>query len=180
VILVTVGTNEAPFDRLLETVATLPERLEIVVQYGSSLVRPANAAVIYEFLPFDDLMERMRSARVVVMHAGIGSIMSALACGKRPVVVPRLARYGEAVDDHQLPVARRLENAGLVRVVEDAASLEAAVLEAGSAVDVTIGADERLVGELRDYIAGHTGGGGYSRYPRLRRRSSTDRSSPGA
>jgi UDP-N-acetylglucosamine transferase subunit ALG13 len=180
VILVTVGTNEAPFDRLLETVATLPERLEIVVQYGSSLVRPANAAVIYEFLPFDDLMERMRSARVVVMHAGIGSIMSALACGKRPVVVPRLARYGEAVDDHQLPVARRLENAGLVRVVEDAASLEAAVLEAGSAVDVTIGADERLVGELRDYIARHTGGRGYSRYPRLRRRSSTDRSSPGA
>lgn len=179
-IFVTVGTNEAPFDRLLEAVATLPEGSEIVVQYGSSSVRPANAAVSYEFLPFDDLLQRMRSARVVVTHAGIGSIMSALACGKRPVVLPRLARYGEAVDDHQLPVAGRLENAGLVRVVEDPASLEAAVLEAERAVDVTIGADERLVGELRDYVAAHTGGRGYSRYPRLRKRSSTDRSSPGA
>jgi exopolysaccharide biosynthesis glucuronosyltransferase PssE len=180
VIFVTVGTNEARFDRLLEAVATLPGSHKIVVQHGSSSVQPANAAQCFEFLPFDDLVGKMRSARVVVTHAGIGSIMTALACGKRPIVVPRLARYGEAVDDHQLPVARRLESAGLVRVVEDLSSLEAAVLDAVAVVDVAIGADQRLVGELRDYIAAHTGDRDYSRYPRLRRRSSTDRSSPGS
>ena len=162
-IVVTVGTNEARFDRLLEAVATLRVQDDILVQYGSSSVRPANAARSLEFLPFDDLLEEMRRARVVVTHAGIGSIMSALACGKRPVVVPRLVRYREAVDDHQLPVARRLESAGLVIVVDDLSRLEEAVIAAGDAVDVAVGPDERLVTELREYIAARSGRDGYSR-----------------
>ena len=55
--------------------------------------------------PFDELVEHVRRARVVVSHAGVGSVLTALANGKRPVVVPRLHRFGEAVDDHQLPFA---------------------------------------------------------------------------
>lgn len=160
-IFVTVGTNEAPFDRLLEAVRTLTGD-EIVVQHGSSSVRPANAARCLDFLLFDDLVEEMRAARVVVTHAGIGSIMTALSCGKRPVVVPRLARFREAVDDHQLPVARRLETVGLVTVVEDLSGLADAVARAGEGVDVSLGADERLVAELREYIAEHAANG-YSR-----------------
>jgi UDP-N-acetylglucosamine transferase subunit ALG13 len=152
-IFVTVGTNEAPFDRLLEAVRSLPATEEIVVQHGSSAVRPENAVRCPDFLLFDALVDEMRAARVVVTHAGIGSIMTALSCGKRPVVVPRLERYGEAVDDHQLPVARRLEAAGLVTVVEDLSTLGSAVARAGEQVNVALGADERLVGELRDFIA---------------------------
>lgn len=152
-IFVTVGTNEAAFDRLLEAIEALPKGDEIVVQYGSSSIRPSNAAQCHDFMPFDDLLDKMRRARVVVTHAGIGSIMSALACGKRPVVVPRLERFREAVDDHQLPVARRLEGSGLVTLVEDLATLGVAVATAGDSVDVALGADERLVHELRDYIA---------------------------
>jgi UDP-N-acetylglucosamine transferase subunit ALG13 len=155
VIFVTVGTNEATFDRLLHAVEALPEGDEIVVQCGASSVRPSNAARCYEFMPFDDLVDEMRRARVVITHAGIGSIMSALACGKRPVVVPRLARYREAVDDHQLPVALRLEDSGLVTVIEDLSTLGAAVTAASDSVDIAVGADERLVHELRDYIAAH-------------------------
>jgi UDP-N-acetylglucosamine transferase subunit ALG13 len=56
---------------------------------------------------------------VVVIHAGAGSIITTLALGKHPVVVPRRALYGEAVDDHQLPFARRAGELGLVTVVED-------------------------------------------------------------
>jgi UDP-N-acetylglucosamine transferase subunit ALG13 len=155
VIVVTVGTNEARFDRLLRAVETLPAGHEVVVQHGSSAVLPRNATRCHDYLLFDDLMTEMRAADVVVMHAGIGSIMSALSCGKRPVVVPRLTRYQEAVDDHQLPVARRLEAAGLVTVVEDLERLPEAVREAGQEVDVSLGADDRLVAELREFIAGH-------------------------
>lgn len=155
-IFVTVGTNEAPFDRFLEAVAGLSTDEELVVQHGSSAIRPANAARTVDFLPFDDLVGEMTAARVVVTHAGIGSIMTALSCGKRPVVAARLVAYREAVDDHQLPVARRLEAAGLVTVVEDLAQLDAAVADAGEPVDVELGADERLVTELRDYIRAAT------------------------
>lgn len=157
VIFVTVGTNEAPFDRLLAQVQALSTNEELVVQHGSSAIRPANATRTYDFLPFDDLVGEMAAARVVVTHAGIGSIMTALSCGKRPVVAARLVAHREAVDDHQLPVARRLEAAGLVTLLEDLAQLEAAVAEAGAQVDISLGADERLVSELRDYIRAATG-----------------------
>jgi UDP-N-acetylglucosamine transferase subunit ALG13 len=118
-VLVTVGTNEARFDRLLEAVSGLDlggERM--VVQHGSSGVRPVGAECV-DFLPFEELDDLTRRARAVVCHAGIGSVAVALAHGRRPIVVPRLRRYGEAVDDHQVFFARRLEEAGLATVVED-------------------------------------------------------------
>ena len=157
-ILVTVGTNEAPFDRLLQAVETFSTDEEIVVQHGSSAIVPANAARTYDFLLFDDLVREMGASRVVVTHAGIGSIMTALSCGRRPVVVARLVAHREAVDDHQLPVARRLVEAGLVTLVEDLAQLEEAVAKAGEEVDVSLGADERLVSELREYVLAQTAG----------------------
>jgi UDP-N-acetylglucosamine transferase subunit ALG13 len=157
VIFVTVGTNEAAFDRLLQAVESFSTDEEIVVQHGSSAVVPANAARTYDFLLFDDLVREMRASRVVITHAGIGSIMTALSCGRRPVVAARLVAHREAVDDHQLPVARRLEEAGLVTLVEDLTRLEEVVARAGEEVDVSLGADERLVSELREYVLAQTG-----------------------
>ena len=65
------------------------------------------------------MVEPIRTARVVVTHAGVGSVMVSLANGKRPVVVPRRKAFAEAVDDHQLQLGRRFAEAGLVTLVED-------------------------------------------------------------
>ena len=121
-IFVSVGTHEAPFDRLLRAVDELRLDEQIVIQHGPSLIRSASA-VESEFLSFDEVVDYIRQARAVVMHAGVGSVMISLANGKRPIVMPRMHRYGEHVDDHQLELARRLEANGLVTVVEDAAAL---------------------------------------------------------
>jgi len=67
----------------------------------------------------EELDELIRAARVVVTHGGSGCIMQALRAGSLPVVVPRLARFGEHVDDHQLQLASRLERAGKVVVWRD-------------------------------------------------------------
>jgi exopolysaccharide biosynthesis glucuronosyltransferase PssE len=125
-IFVTVGTNEAPFDRLLEMVDRARFEDEVVVQNGSSTVRPKDARCI-DFLSFQDLREHVNRARVVVSHAGVGSILLSLMNGKQPVVVPRLRRHGEHVDDHQLAFARRLQSKGLVSVVEQPDELRTAV-----------------------------------------------------
>ena len=119
-ILVTVGTNEARFDRLLEALAGLPDGKELFVQHGPSPIRPAGATCT-DYLAFDELAERVREADAVVTHAGVGSILTALLNGARPIVVPRLQRFGEAVDDHQLHFGRRAAEAGLVTLVEDVA-----------------------------------------------------------
>jgi UDP-N-acetylglucosamine transferase subunit ALG13 len=149
VIFVTLGTQAFPFDRLLRGLDGLEEGL--VIQGGSSTYRPAGAAW-FGFLDFPELLEYVRAARVVVSHAGVGSVMTAVAEGKRPVVVPRLVRHGEAVDDHQLPFARRLHGAGLVRLVEDPAELRAAVVETPEPPSALLAGESRLAADLRAYL----------------------------
>jgi UDP-N-acetylglucosamine transferase subunit ALG13 len=128
VIFVTVGTNEARFDRLLHAVAALEVDEEVVVQYGhSSPLRPPGATLV-DFLPFEGIVDMVRRSRVVVTHAGVGSVMVSLANGKRPIVVPRLKAFSEAVDDHQLELGRRFATAGLVTFVESPDGIAEAVL----------------------------------------------------
>lgn len=145
-ILVTVGTNEARFDRLLRAIGPGPDREAVVVQHGPSPIRPPGA-VCFDFLPYDTLLGHARAARLVVAHAGAGSILMAAHAGKRPIVMARLQRYGEAVDDHQLAFARRLDDAGLAdlvlegdqlwrRVVDQTSSRRAAVQAGGLGPDL--------------------------------------------
>jgi UDP-N-acetylglucosamine transferase subunit ALG13 len=136
---VIVGTHEAPFDRLVRAASTLRGE-PVVVQRGVSAVGPRNARCV-DFLSLDAFDALMRSARVVVTHAGVGSVAAALAYGHRPVVVPRLRRLGEHVDDHQVHFARRLEKAGLVTLVEDVGRLSEVVAARDHSVTVPPGPD---------------------------------------
>ena len=154
-IFVSVGTHEAPFDRMLRAVADLELDEELVVQHGPSTVCCAGA-VEAEYLPFDDVVGYIRQARAVVMHAGVGSIMIALTNGKRPIVMARQAQYGEHVDDHQLELARRLEKNGLVALAEDAASLQAE-LAGDATAPVSLSGVPWLGNELSDYLVEQLG-----------------------
>ena len=150
-IFVTVGTNEATFDRLLSGVRGFAPPEPLLVQHGPSRVRPPNADCV-DYLPFDEVVDQVRRSRVVITHAGVGSIMVCLANGRRPIVVPRLRRFGEAVDDHQVPLARRLERAGLVTVVDDPEGLPAAVAATGAPSAGTGPAGRRLALDVRETL----------------------------
>ena len=152
-IFVSVGTHEAPFDRMLNAVDELRLEEALVVQHGPSTVRVENALEA-EYLPFDEVVKYVQDARAVLMHAGVGSVMIALANGKRPIVMPRLHRLGEHVDDHQLELARRLEAIGLVTVVEDAAALGSALAQA-AAPPSEITDTPWLGSDLSEYLAAH-------------------------
>ncbi len=157
-IFVTVGTNEARFERLVEAAGRIPPGEELVIQTGHCFSAPLRARCV-DFLPFEEMVDHARRARVVVSHAGVGSIMLALMAGRRPVVVPRRAALGEAVDDHQLSLARRMDAEGLVRLVEDPAELPAAVAEDGRREPVRLGESTPLAVELRDYLRTCVGSG---------------------
>jgi UDP-N-acetylglucosamine transferase subunit ALG13 len=136
-ILVTVGTHEQPFDRLVEAAAAIEGDEHLVVQYGTSKVAHGRGEWI-DFMSFDELAEQARRARVVVSHAGVGSIVLARRYGHRPIIMPRRPHLGEHVDEHQMQLTRRLAQAGIVTVVEDAEQLAAAV-EAPPAVPAADG-----------------------------------------
>lgn len=150
-ILVILGTSELQFDRLLRAFETVSRDEPLFIQRGGSRFEPAGADCV-EYLEFAELVDLVRRARLVVTHAGVGSIMTALSQGKRPIVVPRLHRFGEAVDDHQLDLARRLGAADLVTVVENLEDLGDAVGGIDGESRVVIGPDQSLVDDLRSYL----------------------------
>jgi UDP-N-acetylglucosamine transferase subunit ALG13 len=150
-IFVSVGTNEARFDRLLRAVAELPIDEQLLVQHGHSSPIAAPHAELIDFLPFEGMIETIRRARVVVTHAGVGSVMVSLANGKRPIVLPRLKSFGEAVDDHQLQLGRRFAEAGLVTFVETPGALAEALGREQEAATV-IPTSSSLAADLRSFL----------------------------
>jgi UDP-N-acetylglucosamine transferase subunit ALG13 len=128
VILVTVGSSGAAFDRLLGELDGIGHDEELVVQHGPSLLRPKDATCV-PFMHFTELERAVASARIVITHAGVGSVLLALMNNKRPLVVPRDARYGEVVDDHQVEFAARLARESLITLVSDPRDLRRVVAE---------------------------------------------------
>jgi beta-1,4-N-acetylglucosaminyltransferase len=124
-IFATVGSTQFRFDRLVQALEQLPSD-ELFVQHGP-VSPPAGAARSTAFMPFPEVVESMERADVVVCHAGAGSILCALRVGHVPVVVPRLKRFGETVDDHQVELASALAREGKVLCVEDLDELGEAV-----------------------------------------------------
>lgn len=130
-IFVTLGTHEQPFDRALDLVAALARRDKVLVQHGATPPRPDLSGVEWsEYLDWAPLTNRMHDADVVITHAGVGSAVTAIRAGKKPVLVPRLARYGEHVDDHQLQLAERLADFGLAVVCTPEAPIDGLIAQA--------------------------------------------------
>ena len=119
-ILVTVGTHDRGFDRLVRSMdlyaATTGER--VVIQRGSSAYEPRHADSL-TFTDYETMEALNRAARLVVTHAAAGAIILALRLGKPLVVVPRRAADGEALDDHQHQLAAALAAQGRVQVVAE-------------------------------------------------------------
>lgn len=149
-IFVTVGTA-LPFDRLVAVADELARHEDVLVQCGDTSLAPRRATAV-SFLGYDEVARRMREARVVVAHAGAGSVLTALVNGRRPVVVPRRRALGEAVDDHQVDFARRLAGIGLVHVVDDPLDLPGVVAKAGGAAGRASISGSPLVADLGAYL----------------------------
>ncbi len=110
---VTVGTTESyGFERMLTPLVALLAGADVLWQTGVSDVRGLGIAG-RESVPHPEVLAAVAAADVVVGHAGTGAALTALEAGRCPVLVPRLARHGEHVDDHQVQVADELHDRGL-------------------------------------------------------------------
>ena len=145
-IFVTVGTHQQPFERLVGALASL-DRSSLVVQYGYAEA-PEGVAHATAFMTFPEMLRRFDEADAVITHAGVGSILCATNAGHVPIVVPRLKRHGEHVDDHQVQFVRALEAAGKVLVVEDVDRLPVALDD----VPPRRPPSERAAGPLHDAV----------------------------
>ena len=128
---VSVGNTTQPFDRLLEAVTAVVRDLPqpVFVQCGSTPFH-AKGCENVAFLNMSEFQSRVGQSTLVIMHAGAGSLITALRSDKVPVVMARRARYGEHVDDHQIELARELDRVGRIVVANEPADLLPSVREA--------------------------------------------------
>ena len=123
-ILVTMGTNDYPFDRLNSAIQNDPlyndNRCEWFVQYGScsNVVQPKNG-VVEPLVSRADMEDLVRRSALVISHCGIGSPNLMLKYRIRTVFMPRVAAHNEFSDDHQLQIAGEINSSRISVVFPD-------------------------------------------------------------
>lgn len=129
-VLVLLGTDHHPFDRLVDwadDAARRHPRVRFVVQHGAS--RAPSVAEGFGFLPQQEIVSLLGRAATVVCHGGPGTIMDARRAGHVPLCVPRDPALGEHVDGHQQRFAALVHRAGVVHRVDTRRELEVALDE---------------------------------------------------
>ncbi|MBQ1508700.1 MAG: hypothetical protein IIZ47_04700 [Erysipelotrichaceae bacterium] len=134
-IFVTLGTQDKPFTRLLKRIeeADLPEK--IVVQAGYTDFSSAKMDV-RKYIEKDEFSKLLEEADLVICHAGVGTIMESLKKKKKIIVSPRLAKYGEHQNDHQLEIADTFSKQGYLLELKEEDDLKEVYEQAKNFVPV--------------------------------------------
>jgi UDP-N-acetylglucosamine transferase subunit ALG13 len=119
-IFLTVGT-QGPFDRMVDVVddwARRTARSDVFAQVGPTENPPRHIRWVRS-LPAAEFTENVERAQVVVSHAGMGTIITALEFGTPLILMPRCAAFHEQRNDHQVATARRFKELGRIAVAFD-------------------------------------------------------------
>lgn len=129
-IFVTVGSQKFQFNRLLIEIDRLVEKgkitEEVFAQTGYSDYEPRN----YEyknFLDRDEFSDIMSKCDKVITHGGTGAIIGAAKNEKKIIAVPRLVKFGEHVDDHQLQITEQFKKMKFAEAVKEIDEIESAL-----------------------------------------------------
>jgi UDP-N-acetylglucosamine transferase subunit ALG13 len=129
-LVVTVGTDHHPFGRLVgwvdDYVASATCRpVDLVCQHGEASAPRAGRG--FATVDHATLQGHLATATAVVCHGGPSTVLETRRLGRVPIVVPRLHRFGEAVDDHQVDFARFLARRRQIVLVDSEDGLRAAL-----------------------------------------------------
>jgi len=116
-IFVTLGTQDKSFTRLLEMIdkeimnGNIKEK--VIVQAGFTKYNTKNMQ-IFSLLDKDDFDKYIKECDLLITHGGVGSILTGLKNNKKVIACPRLAKYNEHMNDHQVQIIKRFTDAGFI------------------------------------------------------------------
>lgn len=129
-ILVLLGTQNNSFHRLLEEIQKNIDngniQEEVVVQKGYTKFESKDMTM-YDELPIEKFNELIEKADLVITHGGVGSIISSITKGKKVIAVPRLKKYNEHVNDHQLDIIQTFDEMGYIIGIQEVQQLGEAI-----------------------------------------------------
>ena len=132
-IFVALGTQKFQFNRLLQMIDQLldDERIDepVFAQVGNSDYKPKNFKYT-SFLDKYEFEEKIKECDVLITHSGVATIIAGIKNEKKVIVVPRLSKYGEHVDDHQIQIAQSFSKQNYVIMYTESADLEKLITKA--------------------------------------------------
>lgn len=157
-IFATVG-SQMPFDRMIKAldlwVGAGPLDVNVLAQIGDSSFLPQNIKYVRSLTPIE-FRSAVENSEVVVAHAGMGSVLTALEYGKKLVVMPRRGAQRETRNDHQIATAMWLNSKPGVFVALDetvlGAVIEKAISEKSASNRISAVASEELICAVRDFL----------------------------
>lgn len=147
-IYVTLGTQKFQFDRILKKLDQLIEdnciEDELVVQCIYHTYNPKNFE-IFKLKPIEEVEEILKKSKLVITHAGTGSLVQCIKFKKHTVVVPRLVDFGEHVDNHQTEIAQVFQVKGNATVITEIDDLDMYVKDYSKANIIDIQLDNTML-----------------------------------
>jgi UDP-N-acetylglucosamine transferase subunit ALG13 len=130
-------------------------RTDVFAQIGKARYEPQHMDAV-PFLSPSEFRERVRAARLLVAHAGMGSIITALEAGKPIMIMPKWARLGEHRSDHQVATAKRLgQKPGIIVAWDEEDLIVKLDREGGLCAPETIAreASPELIAAIREFLS---------------------------
>ncbi|SHJ92904.1 UDP-N-acetylglucosamine transferase subunit ALG13 [Anaerobranca californiensis DSM 14826] len=129
-IFVVLGTQDIPFTRLLKKLDRLITdgkiKEQVIVQSGFTKYSKNNMKV-FDFLSPEEMDSYYDKAKFIISHGGTGSLMKGIKKRKKIIAVPRLAKYNEHKDDHQLEIVRLFAEKKYLLAIENIDELDKAL-----------------------------------------------------
>lgn len=119
---ITFGNVSKPFPRMVEMILAVSDSLPkpVIVQAGPNLEYLENSG--FEVFRYCDIVrfnELIDSSKLIISHAGVGALSTSLNFWKKPIIIPREAKYGEHINDHQIHFAEEFSKDGLYFLVQN-------------------------------------------------------------
>lgn len=116
-IFVSVGTQDKSFKRLLEIIDQAIEegiiKDEVIVQSGYTKYDSLKMKLL-DYISKDEFNKYVDICDLFITHAGVGNIFTGLDYGKKIMVMPRLKKYKEHNNDHQLEITESFKQEGYI------------------------------------------------------------------
>jgi UDP-N-acetylglucosamine transferase subunit ALG13 len=153
-IFVIVGMHYQSFNRLIKKMDEISGKIneEVIMQIGHAEYKPKNAT-FFNFVKTDqEILDLIKQARIVVSHAGAGTILNILKYNKPAIVVPRLKKFNEHIDDQQIEIAEELSKMKKIISVYDVEKIENLINNIENIDLVKQKQDNKLITYLKSYI----------------------------
>ena len=155
-IFVALGTQDKSFERLLKIIDENIEnnviKEDVIVQAGYTKYKSDNMK-IFDYVSIDDFNKYINECSLFITHGGVGNILSALKANKKVIAVPRLAKYKEHTNNHQLQIVNNFYEKGyILRLLETEDFKEVYEKAKNFEPKKWVNNNDLLISKLKEYI----------------------------